>query len=120
MTIKFDRDKFGNIPCNIKSFRPDWLKDSEVQRRDGKTFENADGYHLLAVYILFEAVMAAAQQEDIELANESKEWLKSKAALPFFEECSLDHGQVETWIKANCPIPYLELEEIISAHWELP
>ena len=74
MVTRMDHDKFGNIPCTLKSYRPAWLKNKEVLGRDRNVCNNADGWHLIAVHILFEAVMAAAQQEDIELANESRDW----------------------------------------------
>jgi hypothetical protein len=118
MVTRMDHDKFGNIPCTLKSYRPAWLKNKEVLRRDRNVFNNADGWHLIAVHILFEAVMAAAQQEDIELANESRDWLQSKAALPFFEECGLGHERVRDWIEAGCQIPYLELDESVKEQYD--
>jgi hypothetical protein len=119
MVSQMDHDKFGNIPCTFKSYRPAWLKNYEALRRDGHVFENVDGWHLITVYILFEAVMAAAQQEDIELAIESRDWLQSKAALPFFEECGLDHKRVGDWIGAGCPIPHIELEEMAEEQCDI-
>jgi hypothetical protein len=119
MVVKTDHDKFGNIPYIIKSYRPCWLKNNEVLRRDGNSFDNVDGWHLIAVYIIFEAVMAAAQHEDIVLANESRDWLQSKAALPFFEECGLDHERVSGWVEAGCPIPYIEMEEMVDEHCDV-
>jgi len=119
MVTRMDHDKFGNIPCTLKSYRPAWLKNKEVLRRDRNVYNNADGWHLIAVLILFEAVMATAQQEDIEIANESRDWLQSKAALLFFEECGLDHERVGDWIEAGCPIPYIELEEIVEEQGDI-
>ncbi len=95
------------IPMGNKSYLQEWFKRMGFNHPKGDSHpgNHSDGWHSLAALLLAEIVCAAAQAEDLTLAQEAKDWLMSPAAELMFEECNINYKGLSTWLAAGCPLP---------------
>jgi len=94
------------IPGGSRSYLQEWYRGLGItpSRLEGVQ-GSGEGWYRLAIFVLSEAVLAAAQSEDAVEAEEAREWLQSPAAGVLFEACNLNHKRVQEWLNNGCPLP---------------